>query len=231
MSGMTASHDLIRRARKGTAVFLVVLAVIIIVPAWSWDYWQGWLYWIVFSACTLSAGAYFLRHSPALVARRVSAGPTAETRPQQKVIQTFVSVFMTLTFLFPGLDHRFGWSSVPSWLAIVGDVFVVIGYGIMVAALNENSHAASTVVVEDHQPVVSSGPYGIVRHPMYSGALVMLLATPIALGSLWGLVFAAASVAGLIWRLLDEEVFLRDRLAGYTDYCRRTRDRLIPWLW
>jgi len=231
MSCMTRNPELTTRALKRTAVFLVVLAAIIIVPAWSWHYWQGWLYWIVFSACTLSSGAYFLRHSPALVARRMSAGPTAETRSAQKVIQTFVSVFMTLTFLFPALDYHFGWSSLPPWVAIAGDVFVVVGYGIMVLALNENSHAASTVVVEENQPVVSSGPYGIVRHPMYSGALVMLLATPIALGSLWGLVFAAASVGGLIWRLLDEEGFLRDRLPGYADYCRRNRHRLIPWLW
>jgi len=231
MTGMAHDPDLAREAIRRTAIFMVTLAVLIIAPAWSLSYWQGWLYWAVFSALVALLGGYFLKHDPALVARRMHAGPAAESRDRQKTIQTFVSIAMVLTFAFPGLDHAFGWSSVPPWLAVFADALVAVSFWIMYRTFRENSYAASTIVVEERQHVVSSGPYAIVRHPMYSGAVLMLLATPIALGSVWGLAFAALTIAGIVWRLLDEEEFLRASLSGYAEYCERLSWRLVPYLW
>lgn len=224
-------HELRKSTWRGMTVFLAVLAAIVVAPAWSLQYWQGWLYWAVFVACTVPSTIYFLRHDPKLVERRLSAGPAAESRTRQKVIQTFTSLFMALTFAFPGLDHQFGWSSVPPTIAVGADALVVVGFLIMIRALKENGYAASTIRIEQDQPVVSSGPYAIVRHPMYAGGLVMMLATPIALGSVWGLVFAVLTVGALVWRLLDEEEFLSANLPGYAGYRRTMRYRLVPYLW
>jgi protein-S-isoprenylcysteine O-methyltransferase Ste14 len=228
---MTADAEVTRTSLRRTVGFLVVLALTIMLPAWSWRYWQGWLYWAVFSAATMLTGFYFIRHDPKLAARRLRAGPAAESRKSQKVIQTFTSVFMALTFLIPGFDRHFGWSAVPPLWSIGGDVAVAVSYWIVFRTFKANSYAAATVVVESQQTVATTGPYAWVRHPMYSGAIVMLLATPIALGSLWGLIFAAAACAAIVWRLLDEEDFLRANLPGYAEYCRTTRSRLVPGIW
>ncbi len=217
--------DLTRRSLGALARFQIALALIIFLPAWSLAYWQGWLYWVVFGAACLGVTLYFVRNDPALVKRRMSAGPAAESEPTQKIILWCASGALIATYLVSALDHRFGWSQASIGTALFGNALVLIGfYGIFVT-FKENSFAAATVRAEADQRVISSGPYALMRHPMYTSALIMFVGTPLALGSWWGLAGA------IVWRLIDEERFLVRHLPGYADYQRAVPARLVPGLW
>ena len=223
--------NLSRRAYRGLAIFIVVLGVCLFLPALTLAWWRAWVYLAVFAVATLAITAYFLKHDPELVAHRMSAGPTAEKEPRQKLIQGLLGAVLLLLFIVPGLDHLFGWSRVPDWLAILGDIAVALSFWIIYRTFQENSYAASIVEIREGQRVVASGPYAIVRHPMYAGAVLLFVGTPLALGSWWALILAALAIAGLVWRLLDEEAFLVDHLPGYAEYRRQNRYRLIPLVW
>ncbi|MEJ0075695.1 MAG: isoprenylcysteine carboxylmethyltransferase family protein [Alphaproteobacteria bacterium] len=223
--------DLTRRTIVGLAKFQLFLALVIFLPAWSLRFWQGWLYWLIFGAFCFVLGLHFVRHDPALVARRMEAGPRAEKEPRQKLILACATVTLIAVYVVSGLDHRFRWSLVPSWLVLIADLLVVVAaYGFYIT-FRENSYAASTVTVETGQPVISSGPYAAVRHPMYTASIILYVATPLALASWWGLVPAAVLAAVIVWRLIEEETYLAHSLAGYVDYRRRVRARLVPGVW
>jgi len=223
--------DLTWRAYRGLAIFIIAMAVFLFLPAWTLAWWQAWLYLAVFTAATVATTMYFLTHDRELVRHRMSAGPTAEKEPRQKAIQSLLSVVMILFFVVPALDRRFAWSSVPTVLILVADVAFVVGYGIIFRTLLENSFASSIVEVREGQRVIATGPYAIVRHPMYAGALLMFLATPIALGSWWASLVMIPAIGGIAWRLIDEERFLLRDLPGYADYRRSTPYRLVPLVW
>ena len=203
----------------------------IFLPAWSPRYWQGWLYWLLFGASCVVITLYFLRHDRALIERRMQAGPGAETEPRQKLILKFASVALIAMYIVSPLDYRFGWSYVPTWLVLFGDALVALSFHGFFLTFRQNAFAAATVRVESNQPVISTGLYAVVRHPMYTAALALFLGTPLALGSWWGLVPAALLLAALVWRLRDEESYLARNLPGYTDYQRRVRTRLVPGIW
>jgi protein-S-isoprenylcysteine O-methyltransferase Ste14 len=213
------------------AFFQLLIAVLLFLPAWTLHFWQAWLFWMVFTAAQLTITFYFLRTDPHLIENRLKAGPRAESRPAQKLILFFAVILSLALVILPGLDHRFGWSVVPVPLALLGDLGVVAGMSITFFVFRANTHAAATVKVEENQQVISSGLYGIVRHPMYFGALVVFIATPLALGSFWTLLLVPLLFAVLALRLLDEERFLRANLPGYTAYCQKVRIHLIPFLW
>jgi protein-S-isoprenylcysteine O-methyltransferase Ste14 len=223
--------DLAKRALAGFARFQIALALMIFLPAWTPRYWQGWLYWLLFGASCVIITLYFLRHDRALIERRMQAGPTAETEPRQKLILTFASVALIAMYVIAPLDHRFGWSSVPVWLVLIADAIVALGFYGFFLTFRQNAFAAATVKVESEQRVISTGLYAVVRHPMYAFAVPLFFATPLALGSWWGLVPAALLLAMVVWRLLDEEQYLARNLPGYTDYQNRVRTRLIPGVW
>ena len=226
-----ASTELRRRAWKALAIYLPSMWLLLFLPAWTLGYWQAWVYWLLYAALSVAGTRYLLEHDPKLVERRLAVGPGAEREKTQKIIMIFATACFVLTLSIPGIDHRLHWSSVPPWLALLGDAGVVLGYACIFAVVRENSYAAATIRVEAEQPIISTGPYAIVRHPMYSGALLMLGITPLALGSTWGLLMVLPILAALAWRLLDEERFLTRNLPGYADYCRRVRFRLIPGIW
>lgn len=223
--------DLPKRALSGLAKFQIALAAMIFGPAWSLAYWQGWLYWLVFGACCLALTLYFLRHDPALVERRMRAGPGAEREPRQKLIMSVASAGIIALYIVSALDHHFGWSTVPPALVLIGNTLVVIGFYGIFLAFRENAYAAATVQVDADQRVIASGPYAIVRHPMYAAALPLFLATPPALGSWWGLAPTAVLIGAIVWRLLDEEAYLARSLPGYEEYRHRVRARLVPGVW
>jgi protein-S-isoprenylcysteine O-methyltransferase Ste14 len=225
------SPDLRRRALRGTLLFAVALWLLIFVPAGALNYGQGWLLWAHFTAWTLGGTLYFLRRDPALVERRLRAGPAAETEPAQKRIQLFASIAICALFVMSALDYRLGWSAVPAGAVLVGHALVAVGYLCMFAVFRANSFAASTVAVASGQRVVSTGPYARVRHPMYSGALVMFAGIPLALGSWWGLLPVIALAAALVLRLNDEEKYLVRHLPGYQAYRDAVRWRLLPGIW
>ena len=227
----TNTSDLTRNALLRSALSVLFLAVLLFAPGGTLAYWQAWLYGCVFIAGTAVLSVYFLRHDPELVRRRMNVGPRAETEPAQKIIMVLVFSGFLLLMIVPGLDNRWHWSDVPTWLVLAANGLVALSFVSFFVVMKQNSYAASTIRVEAGQPVVSTGLYGIVRHPMYSGALLLLFFTPLALGSYWGVLVGVAMLPALIWRLLDEEKVLSRDLSGYTDYCRTTRYRLIPLLW
>ena len=212
-------------------IFVPIFVALLLAPAWSLDYWQAWVYGTVFLVTTTAIGVYFLKRDPKVVARRMRVGPAAEREPAQKIIMTLVLAGFVLLLVVPGFDHRWHWSSVPAWLVLAADVFVILGLLGTAVVVRQNSYAASTITVETGQPVISTGLYASVRHPMYSAALVMTVFTPLALGSYWGLLLVIPLIPALAWRLLDEERFLKQNLPGYADYCRQVHYRLIPGIW
>lgn len=223
--------DLAKRSLTALAQFQLALALMIFLPAWSLTYWQGLVYWLFFGAACLALSLYFLRHDRALVERRMHAGPMAETDPTQKIIMTFASAAVIAVFVLSPLDWHLGWSRVPSWLSLICDALVLLGFYGFFLTFGENTFTAATVRVEREQRVIDTGPYALVRHPMYAAALVTFLATPPALGSWWGVIPAALLIATIVWRLLDEEQHLALDLPGYEDYRRKVRWRLIPGVW
>ena len=224
-------NTLSQRAAVKTAAFLVLLGCLTFAFAGTIHFWQGWLFWLSFSAAVIAITAYLLRHDPALVERRMRAGPGAESRPRQKIVQAINLLMFFGIVIVPGLDHRFGWSQVPTGLVVVADLFMVAALGFILIVVRENTFAASTITVERGQRVISTGPYAHIRHPMYAGALPLIFAIPIALGSWWGLLVAAISPPMLIARILDEERALSAELAGYDNYRRAVPYRLIPLVW
>jgi protein-S-isoprenylcysteine O-methyltransferase Ste14 len=225
------SAGLGRRAIKGTILFVLALWLLIFLPAGSVAYWQGWLFWAHFSLWSAAGTCYFLKRDPALVQRRLRSGPGAEREPAQRRIQLFLSIVMCSLFVLSALDHRFGWSGMPWLIAIAGNVLIAAGYFLIFLVLRENSFAASTIQVDPDQTVIATGPYALVRHPMYAGALVMFAGMPLALGSWWGLLLVVPLVAGLIARLRDEEAYLVRNLPGYEGYRNGVRWRLVPGVW
>jgi protein-S-isoprenylcysteine O-methyltransferase Ste14 len=185
----------------------------------------------MFGAGIFCITLYFLRHDRGLVERRMHAGPVAEKRPQQKLIQTAISVLLFVVLLVSVFDYRYAWSRVPSPVVVAGDVLVALSLVAIFVTFRANSFAAAIVDVKPGQPVIDTGPYALVRHPMYGGALLMFAGTPLALGSLWGLLPAALLAGGMVWRLIDEERYLAESLPGYTEYLSKVRFRLVPWLW
>jgi len=189
------------------------------------------VYPAIFVGASALTTLYLLTVDRTLLERRMRGGPAAEKRPAQKLIMVFTSIGFIALLVVPALDHRFGWSTVPLAAVVAGDVLVAIGFAFIVRVYRENTFTAATIQIAENQTVISTGPYAIVRHPMYASGLLYFFGTPLALGSYWGFVPLAATLPFLIWRLLDEERFLARNLPGYAEYLRRVRHRLVPFVW
>lgn len=161
----------------------------------------------------------------------MNVGPGAEKEAAQKIIMIGALLSFAAMPVVSATDHRLGWSSVPTSVVIFGDILIVLAYIGFYLVFRENTYGAATVQVAEGQKVISTGPYAVVRHPMYSWALLMMLGMPLALGSWWGLLIVVPGVAGIVARLLDEEQFLARNLAGYSGYMRKVRYRLVPFVW
>lgn len=210
---------------------LVVLGLTVFLPAGTLHYWQGWVFIAVFVVATIVPSIYLARTNPEALRRRMHGGPLAEGRTVQKfiVLAAFLGPFAMMAL--SAFDHRFGWSSVPTAVCVIGDVLVVTGLGIAQLVILQNSYAAATVTVEAGQKLASRGLYGIVRHPMYSGSVILMVGIPLSLGSYWGLVVVAPALLVLVFRILDEETLLTEELDGYREYRQRVRYRLLPLVW
>jgi protein-S-isoprenylcysteine O-methyltransferase Ste14 len=205
--------------------------LLVFVPAGTFDYWRGWAFLAVFSAATMIPSGYLAMMNPAALQRRMQAGPSAESRPLQKIVITFAFLSMAVMIVVSALDFRFSWSSVPAAFSVAGDVLVGSGLLLAMVTTIQNGYAAANIKVESDQKVVSTGVYCVVRHPMYFGNVVMMVGVPLALGSYWGLLFVIPGLAVLATRILDEEKVLTLELTGYGDYTRRVRYRLVPGVW
>jgi protein-S-isoprenylcysteine O-methyltransferase Ste14 len=219
------------RAWLALAVLAVVMALLLLVPAGTVRYWQAWVYLSIFFGAAALTTMFLMRNDPALLERRMSGGPTAEKQPTQKFIMLWASLGFIALLVVPALDDRFAWSTVPLSGVLVGDALVAVGFYLIFLVYRENTFTSATIEVASDQKVVSTGPYAIVRHPMYASAMIYLVGTPLALASYWGFVPLVGMLPFLIWRLVDEERFLALNLPGYTAYQKKVRHRLVPRIW
>lgn len=210
---------------------LIAFGLLLFVPAGTLHYWQAWVFLAVFAVSTWIPSIYLLRTNPAALDRRLRAGPMAEARALQRIVITALFICFPAMFVLSAMDHRFGWSLVPAAVCLLGDLLVAIGLGTAMLVIIQNGYAAANVTVESGQTLVSTGLYGLVRHPMYTGNVIMMAGTPLALGSYWGLVFLPVGLILLVLRIRDEERLLTEELSGYREYTQRVRHRLVPYLW
>jgi protein-S-isoprenylcysteine O-methyltransferase Ste14 len=223
--------QLIISTLKSTVVGFVLLGLLLFLPAGTLNYWQASVVIAIFVLGSIAIGIYLSIHDPELLERRKQAGPQAEPRVTQKIIISILIVALVGMLVLSALDRRFGWSGIPAPVSLVGQVLAAIGLYITFLVVRENSFSASTIRVFKDQKVISTGPYALVRHPMYSGTLLLALASPVALGSWWGLLPVVLVIPALVWRILDEEKLLNAELPGYADYASRVRYRLVPFGW
>ena len=219
------------RALRSSLLGTITMAALLFIPAGTFGYWQAWLFMAVFVGASATITVYLAIRDPKLLERRMNVGPTAETEPTQKILMFFAMTGFIALFVFPAFDHRFGWSPVPSYVSLAGDALIAFGFLLIFIVIKVNTYAASTIQIAEGQKVISTGPYSLVRHPMYAGALPLLIGVPLALGAWRGLFVLILFIPALIWRLLDEEKFLQKNLPGYTDYCQEVHYRLVPFIW
>jgi protein-S-isoprenylcysteine O-methyltransferase Ste14 len=219
-----------KRIAVQTVAFLILFALIFIC-AGTIDFWQGWLFCLVFLFSTIVIGIYLIKYNRPLLERRMRVGPWQESRPIEKVLITLIFLMFVALMIVPALDHRFAWSRVPGAVVVIANILIVATFGFFLMVLRANSFAASTITVEAGQRVISTGPYAYVRHPMYTGAVLLIFAMPIALGSWWSLLISLISTPVLIARIFDEERALEAELPGYKDYLVAVPWRLIPRVW
>ncbi len=221
---------IIIRAFLGLIFLAIIMGAILFISAGTVRYWQAWLYLSVFFVCCLAITIYLDKSDTELLKRRLDAGPAGEKQKSQKIIQFIAQFAFIAIYVVSGLDRRMHWSAIPTYVSVAADVGVMIGFYIVFRTFKENTFTAATIEVSEKQKVISTGPYAIIRHPMYSGALLLLLSTPIALNSLWALFTFIPMCIIIIARLRDEEKFLKRNLNGYSAYCDQTKWRLIPGL-
>jgi protein-S-isoprenylcysteine O-methyltransferase Ste14 len=222
--------SLYKKGVAGLAFLFLVMAALLFVPAGTLDYWQAWLFLATYFAASLAITVYLVNYDPELLARRMRGGPFAEKEPAQKIIMSLTSLGFIALIVLPAVDHRLGWSQMPPIGIVAGNVLMLLGWIGIFLVFRENSFAASTIEAASDQSVISSGPYAVIRHPMYAAALLMLIGIPIALGSWWGVLVVVAIVPAIVWRLLDEENFLVRHLPDYVAYQGRVRFRLLPFV-
>ena len=222
---------LLARALVGFIFLFLVIASVLFGLAGTLHDGRAWAMLAVFFGCAGAITVWLWFRDKALLERRVKAGPGSEADPMQNVVQALAGLVFLATFAVAGFDKRVGWSNAPPAVSLVGDGMIAIGFLIVFLTFRENTFTAGTIEVAEGQPVIDSGPYAVVRHPMYAGALVMIAGIPLALGSWWGLIPAALLVPVLVWRLLREETFLAANLPGYDAYRGRIHYRLVPIFW
>ena len=207
---------------------VVLVAVLIFLPAGTLRFPHGWLLMAVLFLPMLAAGIVLLIRRPDLLEQRLKH---RESRREQSLVVKLSGLMFLVGFVLAGLDFRFGWTALPDWVSYGVSGLFLLAYLLYAEVLRENPWLSRTVEVQTEQTVVDTGLYGIVRHPMYSATLLLFLAMPLILGSLWSFVVFLAYPAIIAKRLLGEESLLKQELAGYADYCQRVRWRLVPFIW
>lgn len=210
------------------AVFFTILMALIFLSSNDWYFVNGWMFWLAFCIPTFGITAYFLKENPELIERRVFP---KESRPAQMIGQSIAGLLFFALILISSIDHKFDWTSVPIWVSVLADIGIVIGFLIVFKVFRVNSFASRAIETMENQKVITSGPYAIVRHPMYAGALLIILSIPIALDSIIGILLGILLLVVIVFRIFDEEKMLKDELVGYKEYCEICKYRLIPYIW
>jgi protein-S-isoprenylcysteine O-methyltransferase Ste14 len=204
---------------------LIITGLMLFLPAGSIYYWQAWLFMATLFIPCIFLMIYFLKHDPGLLERRIRF---KEKESAEKKIIKLADLFFLIGFLIPGFDYRYGWSNIPVFIVVLSDIIIFLGYSIIFFVYKENSYTSRIIEVEKEQKVISTGPYSVIRHPMYAGLTLMFLFMPIALGSYWAIFFFVPIIALVVVRIFNEESVLSRDLKGYTEYKEKVRYRLIP---
>jgi protein-S-isoprenylcysteine O-methyltransferase Ste14 len=208
--------------------FPICMGLFFFLPAGSFRFWEAWVYSVVLFIPMITTLTYLVRHDAALLERRMRF---KEKEEKQKSIIRFARLPFLIGFFIPGFDYRYDWSQVSIAVAVVANIIVFLGYFMVFLVFRENTYTSRIVEVEKDQKVITTGPYSIVRHPMYTGTILMVLATPLALGSWWAILAFILWPVVIVTRIFNEEAVLHKELPGYTEYCQKVHYRLIPFVW
>ncbi len=207
---------------------LLLVGVLLFLPSGSFGYANGWLFICLLFIPMLLLGIVLFFKSPSLLEKRLSAKEEEKT---QRGVVAISGLLFIAGFVIAGLDFRFGWSYVPTWVVVVASAILLVSYALYAEVMRENAYLSRTIEVQDNQKVVDTGLYGIVRHPMYAVTVWLFLSIPIVLGSWWSLLCFLPYIAVIAVRILNEEKVLVSRLYGYSDYMKKVKYRLIPFIW
>ena len=207
---------------------IILIGALLFLPAWTFAYLGAWLLIAVLFVPMLIMGIVLFIKKPSLLEKRLN---NKEKEKTQKGVIAFSGLMFPAGFVVSALDFKFGWSSMPLWLVISAAVLFLIGYGLYAEVMRENAYLSRTVEVQEDQTVISTGLYGIVRHPMYLATLLMFLPMPLILGSFWGLIPFALYPVVIVFRIINEEKVLTEGLNGYAEYKVKVKYRLIPFIW
>jgi protein-S-isoprenylcysteine O-methyltransferase Ste14 len=207
---------------------LILVGAVLFIPAWTFNYPGAWLFIALLFIPMLFMGIVLFAKAPKLLEKRLN---NKENEKTQKGVIAISGLMFPIGFVLSALDFRFGWSHVPLWLVIAASFLFLLGYGMYAEVMRENAYLSRTVEVQENQTVISTGLYGIIRHPMYLSTLLMFLPLPLILGSFWGLIPFALYPAITVMRILNEEKVLTDGLDGYREYKTKVKYRLIPFVW
>ena len=225
---MNNDKGLLTKAITKLVISIGMLSVLIFISAGSLQFWNGWLFIGTFTIALFSFGAYLYSHNKALLQKRLMS---KEKEKAQKAYNFLSSLALLGVFVLSGLDYRFGWSKISWTVVLLALMMVLAGYAISVIAMIQNEFASRIIEVQEEQKVIDTGIYSIIRHPMYISSLLMFTATPVVLGSYYGMIPMALYLIGIILRIRNEEDVLRKGLPGYKGYMEKVKYRLIPFVW
>jgi len=228
MNHKSSNKDLIGRVLLAFIPGILGIGALFFVPAGTLDYWQAWLYLSILGFLTAVAGTYLFLKDPEALRRRLLR---REREPSQKKIVNISGIFLVAAFVLPGLDKRWGWSAVPVWVVLLADGLTILAFLLFLLVMRENSYGSRIITVEQGQTVIRTGPYAVVRHPMYVAMLIIYLAEPLALGSYWAILPALGMIPVFVARIRNEETLLKRDLPGYEAYCDEVKYRLLPGIW
>ena len=225
---MSSNRQLLVKVLIRFVLAIILIGLNFFLPAGSIKFWEAWVYMGILFTPMIFILIYLLKKDPELLERRMKMKEKEE--PQKVFVKLSILVFF-IAFIIPGFDYRFEWSEVPFVVIIIADLFIFIGYLLFFLVLKENTHASRIIEVGKGQKIISTGPYAIIRHPMYVAVLMMYILSPLALGSYWAVLAVLPLPALIILRIKNEEKILIDKLSGYKEYTQKVKYRLIPYIW
>lgn len=220
--------DLCFKALLKFPLGVVAIGILLFLPAGTFHYWKAWLLMGILFIPMLFAGIVLLLKNPDLLKKRLN---TKESQAEQRLVINLSAVMFLLGFVLAGLNFRFGWIIAPDWLSWTGTAIFLLSYMLYAEVLKENAYLSRTVEVQKGQKVVDTGLYGIVRHPMYTITIFLFLSMPLVLGSLISFVVFLAYPVIIAKRIINEEAVLEKDLDGYTEYKKKVKYKIIPYLW
>ena len=207
---------------------VILVGTILFLPAWSFSYWNAWLFMGILFVPMFIAGIIMLGKNPELLQKRLDA---KEKEAEQKSVVALSGLMFLASFIVAGLDWRFGWTNMPNWMVWVAAGLFLLSYLLYAEVLRENTYLSRTIEVQEDQKVIDSGLYGIVRHPMYMATLVLFLSMPLVLGSLYSFLIMLVYIPIIAKRIRNEEQVLEEGLPGYKEYKQKVKYKVIPFIW